>query len=252
MSSLAFPGGPGPVCPDLPPALRPHAIAASAPPRARALSLMMASPIYLALAGKGILLGRAKGALPPSLLRTVRPPALVEVLLNPVPPALPRPAAVGASAAPVSPLNAEPVRALHQASDPPALPTGLPTQDLSHLQSAGSSPGVLPGAGAPSSGSQHAGAGQAMVLDVSALDVLRKVDPVYPPMARAAHLQGTVVLLMTIDAMGVPSDVQVLAGHPAFREEAIRAARQWRFEPARINGQSVPASFRLTLNFRLR
>ncbi|MDE3034166.1 MAG: TonB family protein, partial [Acidobacteriota bacterium] len=35
-------------------------------------------------------------------------------------------------------------------------------------------------------------------------------------------------------------------------EEALRAARQWRFEPARINGQAVPASFRLTLNFRLR
>ena len=251
MSSLAFPGGPGPVCPELPPALRPHAIAASAPPRERARSLLMASAIYLALAGGGILLGRAKVALPPILIRTVPPPTLVNVILNPV---SPRPAGAGAAAGPVVPPRAEPVRALPMAFDPPALPNRLPTGDLSPLQPAGAAPGALPASVAPPSGSGSVAASQAraVALDVSALDILRQVDPAYPPMARAAHLQGTVVLLMTIDALGVPTEVQVLTGPPAFREEAIHAARQWRFQPARVNGQAVPASFRLTLNFRLR
>lgn len=251
MSSLAFPGGPGPVCPDLPPALRLHAIAASAPPRERAFSLLMASAIYLALAGGGILLGRAKAALPPAQIRTVPPPTFVEVVLNPV---SPRPAGAGAAVGPVSPLMVEPVRALPRDFDPPALPSRLPTGDLGQLQPAGAAPGALPVGVAPPAGSGSAETSQAraVTLDVSALDILRKVDPAYPSMARAAHLQGTVVLLMTIDALGVPTDVQVLAGLPAFREEALRAARQWRFEPARVNGHAVPASFRLTLNFRLR
>ena len=251
MSSLAFPGGPGPVCPDLPPALRLHAIAASAPPRERARSLLMASAIYFVLAGGGILLGRTKAVLPPTLIRTAPPPTLVDVILNPV---LPRPAEAAAATGPVSPLMAEPVRALPRSFDPPALPTGLPTGDISHLQPEGAAFGALPAGVAPPSGSGSVEASQAraVALEVSSLDILRKVDPAYPPMARAAHLQGTVVLLMTIDALGVPTEVQVLAGPPAFREEALRAARQWRFEPARVNGQAVPASFRLTLNFRLR
>ena len=251
MSSLAFPGGPGPVCPDLPPALRLHAIAASAPPRERARSLLMASTIYLALAGGGILLSRTKAVLPPTLIRTVPPSPLVNVILNPV---LPRPAGAAAATGPVSPLMAEPVRALPRDFDPPALPTDLPTGDISHLQPEGAASGALPVGVVPPSGSGSVEASQAraVALEVSALDILRKVDPAYPPMARAAHLQGTVVLQMTIDARGVPTEVQVLAGPPAFREEALRAARQWRFEPARVNGQAVPASFRLTLNFRLR
>ena len=251
MSSLAVPGGPGPVCPDLPPALRLHAIAASAPPRERARSLLMASAIYLALAGGGILLGRGKAALPPALIRTVPPPTLVNVILNPV---SPHPVRAAAAAGPVSPLAVEPVRAMPREFDPPALPSRLPTGDLSPLQPAGVAPGALPGGVAPPSGSGSVEASQtrAVALDVSALDILHKVDPTYPLMARVAHLQGTVVLLMTIDTLGVPTDVQVLAGPPAFREEALRAARQWRFEPARVNGQAVPASFRLTLNFRLR
>jgi protein TonB len=84
------------------------------------------------------------------------------------------------------------------------------------------------------------------------LAVLRQVDPAYPDFARRARVQGTVVLLMTVDEAGRPLRVQVLEGHPVFHEAAVQAARQWRFEPARVDGQAVSAAFRLTLKFSLR
>jgi protein TonB len=82
--------------------------------------------------------------------------------------------------------------------------------------------------------------------------VLRQVEPTYPDFARRARIQGTVVLLMTVDELGQPLRVQVLEGHPVFHETAVQAARQWRFEPARVDGRPVSASFRLTLKFTMR
>jgi protein TonB len=82
--------------------------------------------------------------------------------------------------------------------------------------------------------------------------ILRRVDPIYPDLARRAHVQGTVVLMMIVDDRGVPMQVNILDGPPALQEVALQAARQWRFEPALMDGHPVPASFRLTLNFRLR
>jgi protein TonB len=82
--------------------------------------------------------------------------------------------------------------------------------------------------------------------------VLRRVDPVYPDFARRSRIQGPVVLMLTVDEHGQPIQVQVLQGHPVFHEVALQAARQWRFEPARLGGRAVAASFRLTLNFSLR
>jgi protein TonB len=89
-------------------------------------------------------------------------------------------------------------------------------------------------------------------FSMEGLAVLHRVDPIYPELARRARLQGPVVLLMTVDERGLPIQVQVLEGAPAFHEAALQAARQWRFEPARLEGRPVAASFRLTLKFSLR
>jgi protein TonB len=93
-----------------------------------------------------------------------------------------------------------------------------------------------------------------MVRDFTAtgLAVLHQVNPIYPDFARRAHLQGAVVLMMTVDERGYPIQVRVLEGHPVFHEAAQLAARQWRFEPAQMDGRPVPAVFRLTLKFSLR
>lgn len=89
-------------------------------------------------------------------------------------------------------------------------------------------------------------------MELTQLQILRQAAPSYPPLARIARRQGSVVLLMTIDTQGVPVDVKLLTSpDPSLAAEAERAARLWRFAPALLNGQPVNAQFRLTLNFRL-
>jgi protein TonB len=59
--------------------------------------------------------------------------------------------------------------------------------------------------------------------------VLKRVDPVYPPDARAAGVEGTVVVTFSLDAVGRPRDVQVLESAPMLDEAALSALRQWQF-----------------------
>ena len=89
-------------------------------------------------------------------------------------------------------------------------------------------------------------------MTMAQVRILSQVQPVYPSLARAARVQGPVVLRMTIDTLGVPTDVQVASGHPALQAEAMRAARLWRFAPAMVNGQALSATFQLTIIFSLR
>ncbi|GLH70215.1 hypothetical protein GETHPA_17480 [Geothrix rubra] len=251
MFQLAPQGVPGSVRPDLPPTLLPHAVAAAAPPRDRLRSLLMAGSVYLALVASAVLLSRAKAALPPTILRTGPPPRVIEVILNPAAPAAVHPPApAGPATGPI--LAAQPVSgpALPQVPDPAAIPTGLPTQDLSGLQVPRPT-GPAPIGTGPASTSEPPGSSQVRFIDMNMVRVLHQVTPVYPALARMTRVQGAVVLLMTIDESGAPTEVKVLAGHPGLQEAALQAARQWRFEPARVDGRPVPASFRLTLNFRL-
>lgn len=76
------------------------------------------------------------------------------------------------------------------------------------------------------------------------------VDPKYPPLARQARVQGIVKLDLSIDpSTGRVLDVNIVLGHPLFRESVMSAARQWQFEPDDFgNSQSVPAE--LVFQFR--
>jgi protein TonB len=212
----------------------------------------MAGAIYLALAGSGILLSRARAVLPPTVVRTGPPPRLIEVILNPAAPAAAHPAAP-ATPDPgprlASPSQAA-ERALPRDIDPGTIPTGLPTRDLSGLKLPGPTGTALAGTGQATT-SEPPGQAQVRFVDVNMVRILHQVTPGYPALARMTHVQGAVVLLMTIDETGAPTEVKVLEGHPGLQEAALQAARQWRFEPARVEGRPVPASFRLTLNFRL-
>ncbi|HEX7552157.1 MAG TPA: energy transducer TonB, partial [Geothrix sp.] len=129
--------------------------------------------------------------------------------------------------------------------------TGLPTED--HHQDPVESGTGITGLPAPPGIPLGLPPGSAVHDFTSAgLTVLRQVAPAYPDFARRARIQGIVVLLMTVNKLGQPLRVQVLEGHPVFHEAAVLAARQWRFEPAQVDGHPVCASFRLTLKFSLR
>lgn len=77
------------------------------------------------------------------------------------------------------------------------------------------------------------------------------VDPVYPAIAQQARVQGVVILEAIIDERGVVKSVTVLRSIPLLDPAAMDAVRQWRFTPARLNGEAVPVVMTVTVNFRL-
>jgi TonB family protein len=81
--------------------------------------------------------------------------------------------------------------------------------------------------------------------------LLHRVEPEYPEDARQKKIQGPVVLDVHIGEDGAVQDVQVVSGSPELAEASIDAVKQWRFKPARVNGQAVPMQTTITLNFKL-
>jgi len=78
--------------------------------------------------------------------------------------------------------------------------------------------------------------------------------PEYPRSALRAGAEGGVVLSIVVGSDGTPTDVQVVrrtgTRDRAFDRAAIEAARQWRFEPAVRDGETVPATVQLPIEFR--
>ena len=75
--------------------------------------------------------------------------------------------------------------------------------------------------------------------------------PMYPTIAKQAHLQGVVILEAVLDAQGQVESVRVLRSIPQLDQAAVDAVRQWRFTPALLNGQAVPVVMTVTVNFTL-
>lgn len=251
MFRVAFPRGQGPAYADLPPTLQPFAIAASMPPTDRLRAATFSGLIYLLL-GAGVL---AVSSQAPRIIAKPAPPRdpgrIVVFEAAPPRPLETVPFASGGTSGRISEFTqAVPVPA--PVADPTEAAPGLPTVDRSHE--------LVPSGPQRPTGLAQGGPGFSaapstpVVHDFSStgLAILHRVDPIYPDFAKRAHIQGPVVLRMTVDEAGRPIQVQVLEGHPVFHEAAMQAARQWRFEPARMDGQPVQAAFQLTIKFALR
>ena len=80
----------------------------------------------------------------------------------------------------------------------------------------------------------------------------RKVQPVYPGTAKAAHIQGTVNLEMTISREGVPEDIRVVSSPgDDLTQSALDAVRQWRYSPTLLNGDPVEVVTNVVVNYTL-
>ncbi len=79
-----------------------------------------------------------------------------------------------------------------------------------------------------------------------------RVEPTYPPLARAARIQGTVILTAIIDKDGTIQNLQVVSGHPMLTPAAIDAVKQWRYKPYVLSGQPIPVETTVTVTFSLR
>ena len=77
------------------------------------------------------------------------------------------------------------------------------------------------------------------------------VEPAYPQVARAAAVQGVVILELTIGEDGAVSNARVLRSIPLLDQAALDAVRQWRYEPTLLNGAPTPVIMTATVNFSL-
>lgn len=89
--------------------------------------------------------------------------------------------------------------------------------------------------------------------NVEAAKVLTKVQPTYPESARAAGVQGTVVLHAVVGMDGTLLSLQVLNSqiHPDLARAAVEAVSQWRYQTTLLNGQPVEVDTVITVNFKL-
>jgi TonB family protein len=78
---------------------------------------------------------------------------------------------------------------------------------------------------------------------------IRDVRPVYPPIAREAGVQGTVVVEVLIDSAGYVAQGHILRSIPLLDQAALEAVRQWRFTPTVIGGEPRPVLMTATVNF---
>jgi TonB family protein len=88
--------------------------------------------------------------------------------------------------------------------------------------------------------------------NVQANNILNKVQPVYPPVAKQAGLQGVVRLNVVINKEGTVQDIQVASGHPLLAETSVDAVRQWTYRPTLLNGALVEVVTVVDVNFTLK
>lgn len=81
--------------------------------------------------------------------------------------------------------------------------------------------------------------------------LIHRVEPTYPPLARAARIQGEVVLSAVISTNGDIENLQLVSGHPMLVPSAITAVQQWRYKPYLLNGQPVEVETTITVIFAL-
>jgi TonB family protein len=123
----------------------------------------------------------------------------------------------------------------------------------------GTIPGSAGGGGSASSGLGRDSGTPGLPAPTSPVRTGREAKPVqtvratYPPMALRMGLESDVTLRITIDSKGTVTDAEIIkSGGAGFDDEALKAVKQARFEPAQNDGKNVPAEFTYVYRFRLR
>ena len=82
-------------------------------------------------------------------------------------------------------------------------------------------------------------------------NLIDRIRPVYPLIAKETHAQGTVILRAIISRKGTIENLQVLSGHPMLVKAAIDAVKRWHYRPYVLNGQPVEVETQIAVNFVL-
>jgi len=78
------------------------------------------------------------------------------------------------------------------------------------------------------------------------------VNPIYPPLARQARIQGVVVMEAVISKEGSIESLRVVTGHPLLNQAALDAVKQWKYRPTLLNGEPVEVITTVTVTFNLK
>jgi periplasmic protein TonB len=122
--------------------------------------------------------------------------------------------------------------------------TGDP-QGLANFLTGGSQP-VLPATPPPTVTSHPL-----RLSHISEGNLVYKVQPSYPALARSARIEGTVLLQAVISKQGTIERLRVVSGHPMLASAAIDAVSQWRYRPYVLNNEPVEVETQITVNFSL-
>jgi TonB family protein len=82
--------------------------------------------------------------------------------------------------------------------------------------------------------------------------LLRRVEPNYPPFAKQQRIQGDVVLSARVTKDGTVEHIQKTSGSPVLEPAAVAAVRQWKYDPYKLNGQAQDVDIVITVQFRLK
>jgi len=82
-------------------------------------------------------------------------------------------------------------------------------------------------------------------------NLIYRVQPIYPNLARQARVQGTVELRAVISKAGTIENLVLVHGHPMLSAAAIEAVRQWRYRPYLLNDEPIEVETEITVNFLL-
>src|SRR3984893_8690511 len=87
--------------------------------------------------------------------------------------------------------------------------------------------------------------------NVEAASLINKITPQYPPIAKTAHVSGTVVLHAIISKDGTVQELQYVSGPPLLMKAAMDAAKEWRYKPTKLNGDPVEVDTTIDVVFTL-
>lgn len=86
---------------------------------------------------------------------------------------------------------------------------------------------------------------------VAEVNLITRVEPEYPPLAKAARIQGTVEFTATIGSDGVIKNLQLVRGHPLLVNAAKEAVLQWKYRPTFLNGNPIAVTAPVKVTFTL-
>ena len=87
--------------------------------------------------------------------------------------------------------------------------------------------------------------------DIKRPEILKRVDPVYPAIAKAARVSGMVIVEAIIARDGSIKDAKVIRSVPMLDQAALDAVQQWRYTPTLLNGQPVEVIMSVNVTFAI-